>query len=151
MQIVVKASREQKATLESIQWADNLHLCFEEEGWFFEEITSAPVFVNAVVTTSAQLPMNAVRINAWNSFLNRPVWEVVFASDQWKERTIELLDAMGRKTILVPDEPGLIAARVIAMIINEAFFALGEDISSKTEIDIAMKLGTNYPFGLSKG
>ena len=165
MQIVVKASREQKATLESIQWADNLHwhwieegnfvkdadayfdLCFEEEGWFFEEITSAPVFVNAVVTTSAQLPMNAVRINAWNSFLNRPVWEVVFASDQWKERTIELLDAMGRKTILVPDEPGLIAARVIAMIINEAFFALGEDISSKTEIDIAMKLGTNYPFG----
>ena len=33
------------------------------------------------------------------------------------------------------------------MIINEAFFALGEDISSKTEIDIAMKLGTNYPFG----
>ena len=48
---------------------------------------------------------------------------------------------------MVADEPGFISARVIAMIINEAYFALGDDISSKTEIDIAMKLGTNYPYG----
>jgi 3-hydroxyacyl-CoA dehydrogenase len=33
------------------------------------------------------------------------------------------------------------------MIINEAYFALGEDVSSKDEIDLAMKLGTNYPYG----
>ena len=33
------------------------------------------------------------------------------------------------------------------MIINEAYFALEEEVSTKDEIDIAMKLGTNYPFG----
>ena len=33
------------------------------------------------------------------------------------------------------------------MIINEAYFALEDNVSSKTEIDTAMKLGTNYPFG----
>jgi len=33
------------------------------------------------------------------------------------------------------------------MIINEAWFALQEGISTKQEIDIAMKLGTNYPYG----
>ena len=33
------------------------------------------------------------------------------------------------------------------MIINEAFFALEDNVSSKAEIDTAMKLGTNYPFG----
>ena len=33
------------------------------------------------------------------------------------------------------------------MIINEAFFALEEGVSSKEEIDVAMKLGTNYPYG----
>ena len=33
------------------------------------------------------------------------------------------------------------------MIINEAYFAIGEDVSSKNEIDLAMKLGTNYPYG----
>jgi 3-hydroxybutyryl-CoA dehydrogenase len=33
------------------------------------------------------------------------------------------------------------------MIINEAYFAWGDEVSSKTDIDTAMKLGTNYPFG----
>jgi 3-hydroxybutyryl-CoA dehydrogenase len=33
------------------------------------------------------------------------------------------------------------------MIINEAYFALEEKISTKGEIDTAMKYGTNYPFG----
>jgi 3-hydroxybutyryl-CoA dehydrogenase len=41
----------------------------------------------------------------------------------------------------------MIAARVISMIINEAYFALGDKISTKEQIDIAMKLGTNYPYG----
>ncbi len=31
--------------------------------------------------------------------------------------------------------------------INEAWFALEENVSSKEEIDVAMKLGTNYPYG----
>ncbi|MEO5650820.1 MAG: 3-hydroxyacyl-CoA dehydrogenase family protein, partial [Ginsengibacter sp.] len=38
-------------------------------------------------------------------------------------------------------------ARVISMIINEAFYTLKENVSTKKEIDLAMKLGTNYPFG----
>ncbi len=33
------------------------------------------------------------------------------------------------------------------MIVNEAYYALGEKVSTKAEIDIAMKLGTNYPLG----
>ena len=33
------------------------------------------------------------------------------------------------------------------MIINEAYFAVEDNVSSKTEIDTAMKLGTNYPHG----
>ena len=40
-----------------------------------------------------------------------------------------------------------IALRIIAMIVNEAYFALGDGISTKEEIDTAMKLGTNYPYG----
>ncbi|MCX6206723.1 MAG: 3-hydroxyacyl-CoA dehydrogenase family protein [Bacteroidetes bacterium] len=165
MQIVVKASPEQKATLVSMQWAENLHwhwiestlypkdadlyldLCYEEDGWFFKEIMDIPVFVNAVYTLSGQLPVNAIRINAWNSFLSRPIWEIAVANELFKASAIELLEKMGRKTVLVPDLPGLIAGRVVAMIINEAYFALGDEISTKNEIDIAMKLGTNYPYG----
>ena len=54
---------------------------------------------------------------------------------------------MNKKMSIVKDEPGLIAARITAMIINEAYFALGDNVSTKSDIDIAMKLGTNYPFG----
>jgi 3-hydroxybutyryl-CoA dehydrogenase len=45
------------------------------------------------------------------------------------------------------DTPGMISARIIAMIINEAYFTFQEQISTKDEIDTAMKLGTNYPYG----
>ena len=33
------------------------------------------------------------------------------------------------------------------MIINEAYFARDENVSSEADIDTAMKLGTNYPYG----
>lgn len=45
------------------------------------------------------------------------------------------------------DEPGFVSARILASIINEAYFACGEEVSAASEIDTAMKLGTNYPYG----
>lgn len=165
MQIVVKATAAQKAILLSLSWTADLHIewyeddhdytnadayidcCFEDEGFAFTQVKELPVFVNAVSQTCRELPINAIRINGWISFLNRPIWEVVGSDQQQTRKAIELLEQMGRKAIAVPDEPGMIAARVVAMIINEAYFALGEDLSSKTEIDTAMKLGTNYPYG----
>lgn len=37
--------------------------------------------------------------------------------------------------------------RTIAMIINEAYFALGDKLATATDIDLAMKNGVNYPLG----
>ena len=54
---------------------------------------------------------------------------------------------MAKRLLLVEDEPGLVSARVLSMIINEAYFALGENVSTIPEIDLAMKLGTNYSLG----
>ena len=59
----------------------------------------------------------------------------------------KVFESLGWNFVFVKDEPGLVAARVICMIINEAFFALQEEVSTIDEIDLAMKLGTNYPFG----
>ena len=58
-----------------------------------------------------------------------------------------MLEKLGKSWIVCPDIPGFISAGVIAMIINEAYFALQEEVSSKADIDTAMKLGTNYPYG----
>lgn len=123
-------------------WFD---LCFETEGAAFPEITNAPVFVNAVLTTTEALPDNYIRINAWNSFLERSVMEVVPAKNKIAFEPI--LSSLGWNHQIAPDVPGMIAARVIAMIINEAYFAWGDEVSSKEDIDTAMKLGTNYPHG----
>ena len=40
--------------------------------------TAKPVFINSVTTTLKELnaPTHVLRINGWNSFLNRPAWEV---------------------------------------------------------------------------
>ncbi|MEO6457700.1 MAG: 3-hydroxyacyl-CoA dehydrogenase NAD-binding domain-containing protein [Chloroflexia bacterium] len=40
-----------------------------------------------------------------------------------------------------------IVTRILAMIMNEAAFAVGEGVASVRDIDRAMKLGTNYPKG----
>ena len=72
------------------------------------------------------------------------MWELAGAVSAEAEY---ILQQLNKRYIFVPDEPGFISARIIAMIINEAYYALDEKVSSKTDIDIAMKLGTNYPYG----
>lgn len=37
--------------------------------------------------------------------------------------------------------------RVISMIVNEAYFALGDNLATPEAIDLAMKFGVNYPIG----
>ena len=127
-------------------------LCYEEYGAAFEGIHDKPVFINSVIETSERLPVNFIRMNAWNGFLESDSIEIVGADLPAGKQGSQImadpvLKALGWKYQTVPDIPGMIATRVIAMIINEAYFGLGDEISTKTEIDIAMKLGTNYPFG----
>ncbi|MBK7122188.1 MAG: hypothetical protein IPH68_04850 [Chitinophagaceae bacterium] len=107
---------------------------------------SKPVMINSVVNTLADLdtPDHVLRINGWPGFLKRTTWEIAGKMQPHIEAVFQYLNITINP---VKDEPGFIAARVIAMIINEAYFALEEKVSSKEAIDIAMKLGTNYPFG----
>jgi 3-hydroxybutyryl-CoA dehydrogenase len=104
------------------------------------------VFINSVVHTLAGLaaPPNIYRINGWATFLNRSIWEIAGIANDEVETIFKSFNV---KTNFVKDEPGFISARVIAMIINEAYFAVEDNVSSKAEIDTAMKLGTNYPHG----
>jgi len=112
----------------------------------FALFENKPVFINAVTETLGELdfPSNVSRINGWPGFLERDIWEIV-SNDA--DRIASIFKGFSRKIFLVKDEPGFVSARVISMIINEAFFALAENVSTKEEIDLAMKLGTNYPQG----
>lgn len=107
---------------------------------------SKPVLINSTINTLKELnlPDNFIRINGWTGFLNREIWEIATTKEEFVK---DIFEKLQWKYITVADEPGLVSARIISMIINEAYFAIDEDISSKDEIDLAMKLGTNYPYG----
>jgi 3-hydroxybutyryl-CoA dehydrogenase len=57
------------------------------------------------------------------------------------------LGAQGVELERVGDCSGLVLRRVLYAIINEAAFALWEGVASREDIDLGMKLGTNYPAG----
>lgn len=159
MRIAVRATPQQKEEWLSKQisadvevvWAETevpeadayFDLTFEKFGAAFSNVLDKPVFVNAVLKTINELQQNFSRINAWNGFVKKESLEVVLRDDAAKQ----VLETIKFKYFTAPDVPGMISARTIAMIINEAYFAFGDEVSSKSDIDTAMKLGTNYPFG----
>jgi len=112
-----------------------------------KSLRSEPVIINSVIDTLEDIKAPFVRINAWPGFLKRAMIEASCNNKALKQKAERIFDQLNKKTEWVPDQPGFITARVIAMIINEAWFALGEGVSTKEEIDTAMKLGTNYPNG----
>jgi 3-hydroxybutyryl-CoA dehydrogenase len=111
----------------------------------YSEITK-PVFISSITTTLSERAFkpNVIRVNGWPGFLEKEKWEVAGTIGPEAEKVLSLI---GKNFIALKDEPGFISPRVIAMIINEAFYANGEGVSSEEDIDIAMKLGTNYPYG----
>lgn len=63
-------------------------------------------------------------------------------------KTIEdLVKSLGKVATVSADTPGFIANRILMPMINEAFFALMEKVSSAKDIDQTMKLGCNMPMG----
>ena len=127
-----------------------IDLLFEHNGYDVSHLTNylrKPVFVHSMNKTIAQIGLAVSRINAWPGFLKRNIAEVSSTDETNKNEAEKILSLLNRKIEWVPDIKGFISPRVVSMIINEAYFTLEENVSTKEEIDIAMKLGTNYPYG----
>ena len=68
-------------------------------------------------------------------------------SDETYQATRMLADQVGKTTMTAQDFPGFIVNRVLLPMINEAIYTLYEGVGGVTDIDTAMKLGTNQPMG----
>jgi 3-hydroxybutyryl-CoA dehydrogenase len=55
--------------------------------------------------------------------------------------------SLGRHVAWVGDAPGLVLGRIVAQLVNEAAFALGEGVGAPEDIDAGMVLGLNHPRG----
>ncbi len=151
-----------RARLANVEIAIELH---NESAAIKQEMLSAlgeHLPPDALIMTSA-LATSATRAASW---VARPERVVGFAvvPPVPDEGIVELAAAMqtaeaalvqaelfwrglGQETIVVGDGPGLVRARTVCCLINEAAGLLLEGVASADDIDRAMRLGMNYPLG----
>lgn len=60
---------------------------------------------------------------------------------------IRFLQSLGKNVIVLPDYSALLTLRTVAMLCNEALDVVNKGIASAEDIDLAMRLGVNYPAG----
>jgi 3-hydroxybutyryl-CoA dehydrogenase len=68
-------------------------------------------------------------------------------SEAWREQAQVWLRIGGWSPQLIGDVPGLVVARTVAMLVNEACDAVAQGVCTPEGADLAMKLGVNYPAG----
>lgn len=114
---------------------------------------NVPVFINSAKISLGELIYpSGVKgtffgFNGLPTFISAPELEtsVLTADDEEKLRAI--CQELQTGFHVVQDRVGLVTPRIICMIINEAYYTLQEKTATREDIDEAMKLGTNYPFG----
>jgi len=113
------------------------------------------VFVHSVeimllkkITENKQLASCVIfGMNAMASMYERNLLEISSPISANNHYLLTILDANEVAYTLVEDRVGMVTPRVLAMIINEGYYTLMEGTASKKDIDISMRMGTNYPFG----
>ena len=68
-------------------------------------------------------------------------------SDETTNKVMEIARAMDKTPVEVNDYPGFVANRILMPMINEAIYALYENVAGVEEIDTVMKLGMAHPMG----
>lgn len=68
-------------------------------------------------------------------------------STGWRTQVPAWLQALGWEPAQLADLPGLVVARTLVMLVNEAADAVQQGVCTPDGADAAMKLGTNYPAG----
>jgi len=68
-------------------------------------------------------------------------------SDETTQIIFDLSKKLNKIPVEVNDYPGFVANRILMPMINEAIYALYEDVAGVEEIDTVMKLGMAHPMG----
>lgn len=122
----------------------------------YEQFYPVPVLINCVKDTLAHIyseyfgnkqRFSLFGYNALHSFINTPVAEVSVLHERYAEQLDELMKSLKWRYCLVDDHIGMVTPRMASLIINEAYFAVQEGTASREDIDRAMKLGANMPYG----
>jgi 3-hydroxybutyryl-CoA dehydrogenase len=114
-------------------------------------LLSSSVLVTLVEQSSwIRHPERIIGIGALPTLLSQKLIELtpsVKTEQSVVMKSNDLFRRIGKEVSIVQDRIGMVMPRILCMLINEAAFASMENIASPKDIDTAMKLGTNYPYG----
>ena len=108
---------------------------------------SVKIQLAALVQNTKELACELIGFNGLPSMINRQYLEVSLLHAHTVTKLEEICKELGTEYLVVEDRAGLVTPRIICMIINEACYTLQEGTATVRDIDLGMKLGTNYPFG----
>ena len=93
-----------------------------------------------------QMSLKIIGFNALPTMIERDTIE--YTNPYNIENLEGIFNVLGySKFTKVDSRIGMVTPRIIAMIINEAFYTVQEGTASQSDIDTAMRLGVNYPKG----
>lgn len=120
----------------------------------YVSIPKLTVFLNAVtfnlaekVVSQSNVKCNLFGFNGHPTFIERNLLEVSVYKKEDKHFLEDVMKGLSLDFELVDDRVGMVTPRIIAMIINEAYYTVMEGTATREDIDLGMKLGTNYPKG----
>ncbi len=63
------------------------------------------------------------------------------------QEAVGLFESFNKEVSVIQDVPGMIITRIVAMLVNEASMVVQEKIADAEGVNIAMRMGLNYPLG----
>ncbi len=102
------------------------------------------------IAAATKRPANVIGMHFMNPVPLMKLVEVIkglATDDETLQTTLTLCKVMGKEPVEANDSPGFISNRILCPMINEAIFALQENVGTPEAIDTVMKLGMNHPIG----
>jgi 3-hydroxybutyryl-CoA dehydrogenase len=117
---------------------------------------TAPILSSSITVTATEQALwisgkhRLVGFAALPTFIQKPLVEVaptIYSPKETVEVVNRFFQSTGKEIEIVQDRIGMVLPRILCRIINEAAFAITDDIASPQDIDTTLKLGINFPFG----
>jgi 3-hydroxybutyryl-CoA dehydrogenase len=114
-----------------------------------------PILIQSVDVSLSEILMwakNPQRIVGFDGlFFAQGTVVTLVAHPELQQKIAESVDqiiySLGKLPVCIKESPGLVLPRILFMLTNEAAFAELEGVADGETIDLAMKLGVNYPKG----
>lgn len=104
----------------------------------------------ATLAESAPAPARFIGMHFMNPVPLMPLVEIIrgrHTADSTAQCIEALAQRLGKQTVRAGDSPGFITNRLLLPMLNEAAFALHENLGGVEDIDRAMTLGMRHPMG----